>query len=104
MHHDSRGNCLLQRVHALMLSTLGCAVACCCRCHPSRPVLVPQAVARRRAAEQAEEATSLLARASRLLADVIERHKLRGRKVGDGMGVVLGEWDLGPFCGNDQAG
>ncbi|KAL4437399.1 hypothetical protein ABPG75_004538 [Micractinium tetrahymenae] len=42
-----------------------------------------QAEARCRAAAQGEEAVGLLARASRLLADITERHKLRGRKEAD---------------------
>ncbi|KAL4429850.1 hypothetical protein ABPG77_010967 [Micractinium sp. CCAP 211/92] len=42
-----------------------------------------QAELHRRAAAQAEEALGLLGRAAQLLADIIERHKLRGRKAAD---------------------
>lgn len=51
---------------------------------------MPQAELHRRAAAQAEEALGLLGRAAQMLADIIERHKLRGRKVGVGVGAGLG--------------
>lgn len=42
----------------------------------------PQVEAWRKAAAQAQQAVELLARASRLLAGLLERHKLQGQKVG----------------------
>lgn len=57
---------------------------------PNCALLPVQVESWRKAVAQAQQAVELLARASRLLASLLERHKLQGQKVGSGRSKHVG--------------